>query len=237
MPNKRTPIPRCPEFGKTYHLGCRCSFCREDHRKRRNAQRLRALERSRGVIAGTDRVDPTETAKLIRQARANGASDDELARVTGLATATIQKIRTRNVNFVLRDTADVVRRALQDNEDLRAFSDGSLVPAKWTRAMVHGLMAQGWPAAKQQELLRENLGVSGRFIFTAIRGIHDNLYYVNERSMYWLVSQIGNATGPSKRSMAFAERNGYFPTKHYDSKGELIVSSLPKEKRQGIEGV
>lgn len=237
MPNKRTPIPRCPEFGKTYHLGCRCSFCREDHRKRRNAQRLRAMERSRGVIRGTDRIDPTETTRLIRQARANGASDDELARLTDLAPSTIQSIRTTDVAFVLRDTADAVRRALAGNEDLRAFSPGSLVSAKWTRAMIHGLMAQGWPAAKQQEILRENLGVSGRFIFTAIRDIHDNLQYGNERSMYWLVSQIGNASGPSSRSRAFAQRNGYFPTKHYDSKGELIVSSLPKEMRQGIEGV
>lgn len=195
------------------------------------------MERERGIKSHTDRVDPTEARDLVSRAFSNGASDDEIARLTGLASSTIYSLRNEDMAFVLRGTHDAIMKALRDNEDARAFSDGTRVSAKWTCAMIHGLMAQGWTAEKQQELLRQNLGITGRFVFTTIRRLHNNLYYTNEQAMRWLVSEIGDATGPSNRSKKFAQRNGYFPTKHYDSRGELIVSSLPKEKRQAIEGV
>lgn len=237
MPYTKVPYPRCPEFNSTYPLKCRCTFCTAEHSRRRNVQRLHALERARGVKRDSDRLDPAETLELLQRANQNGASDDEIAKLTGLSSSTVYNIRHGISKFVRRATRDAVVQALRDNEDARAFTTGTKVPAKWTRSMVHALMAQGWPAHKQQQIIQENLGVPARFIFSVLRNLHDNIYYSNEQTMRWLVSEIGSAKGPSTRSMAFAERNGYFPTKHYDNEGNLVVRSLPKELRHRFEGV
>ena len=237
MPNKGKPVPRCPEFTSTYNKKCRCDFCREVHRERRREHRMRASARTWGEQLPTDKVDVSEARDLILRAVSNGASDCEIGRITGLASQTIWDLRHGKRTRIQRDTHDKIRKALENNTDMRNFRDGTRVDATYTLAMIHGLIAQGWPILKQRELIEQNMGRPAGFIRSVLSRQYPGVHYANEQAMRWLVSQIGDTLGPSSRSRAWAKNNGYFPTKHYDFNGKLVVSSLPKEMRQAIEGV
>jgi hypothetical protein len=103
--------------------------------------------------------------------------------------------------------------------------------------MINSLSAQGWTLKHQREILQNNLGISAGFLPGISCGVWNEIWYANEQAIRWLVGEIGDATGPSKRGAAQSRRQGHFPTKHYDNNGDLILKSLPKEVRQEIEGV
>ena len=184
-----------------------------------------------------DRVDATQARELVLRAVSHGTTNVELERITGVSSQVFWDLRNSDRKYISRRTHDAICRTLTDNTDLRAFAPGTRVNAKYTLAMIHGLIAQGGPPEKQRELLRTNLGINGGFLKGVAAQQWSNVSYENEQNMRWLVSQIGDTQGPSPRSRAWARRKGYFPTKHYDTAGNLVVSSLPKELRQGIEGV
>lgn len=201
-------------------------------------QRARAAQRSWGVQSPDDLIEAQEAFDLVFRAFSHGTSNMELSRITGLSGQTFSDIRNHKHKLMKRKTRDAIVRHLADNDDLRSFKPGSRVPAKYCVTMSHALSAQGWSQVKQQELLETNLGKTAGFI----RGVtsynaYANVCYENDQAMRWLVRQIGDATGPSTRSMSWARKRGYFPTKHYDVEGNLVVKSLPKELRQSIEGV
>lgn len=237
MPNKVRATPRCPEFGALYSSGCRCSFCRETHRRLRNEQRLRQLARERGVRYPYDKVDPTEARELVLEARKNGASDRELERITGVNRSNLFDLRAGTTSYIRRKSHDKITAALRDNTDLRAFDKGTLVPVDWTRAMIYGLMAQGWSQLHQQEIIVHNLKRPAGFIRSATNRKHPTIQYSNEQAMRWLVSQIGDARGPNERTAKWARRNGYFPCRYYSRNGTLRASTLPKDLRREIESV
>lgn len=203
----------------------------------RKNQRARASARERGERLPTDRVDATEALDLVLRAVANGVTNCELGRMTGLSSQTFWDMRHRVTTQISRRTHDKIVRVLRDNTDLRDFKRGTRVPAHYTRTMIRALCAQGWTQEKQREVLQQNTNVSGGFIKGVTCDNYPHVYYANEQAIRWLVSQIGDARGPSRNSIAWGARNGYYPTKHYDFDGKLIVSSLPDEVRQGIEGV
>lgn len=237
MPSKVRSTPRCPEFNGLYSSGCRCSFCREQHRRQRNEQRLRDLSRQRGVTHPYDKVDPTEARALILEAAHNGASDREIEKITGVNRSNLYDLRIGTTKYIRRKTHNKIIAALRDNTDVRAFNKGTLVPVGWTRSMIYGLAAQGWPLHQQQDLIATNLKRPAGFIRSATSGKHPTTLYSNEQAMQWLVTQIGDKQGPNKRTARWAARNGYFPCKYYNRHGNLLRSALPKELRQGIESV
>lgn len=230
-------IPRCPEFNSTYHQKCRCDFCRKTAARLRREQRYRTAARSWNVTHATDIVDGTEAYELVLRAVSHGTSDGELSRITGVSTHTFGKLRRTGPKPIQRSTHDLIVRALRDNTDLRSFTRGKRVPANYTITMIHALSAQGWTHEKLREILRTNLDTSGAFINTVTYRKTDHVYYESDMAIRWLVAQIGDTRGPSNRAALMARTRGYFPTKHYDVEGNLVVKSLPKEVRQSIEGV
>lgn len=219
MPNSQRKIPRCPEFNSTYPKGCRCRFCTDVNTRRRTEERLRYLARQRGVVSPTDRLPVEEARELVCRAFSNGASDTEIARLTGLRKVAIQKLRLGRTSYITRDSNTRIIRALADNEDIRAFSPYSRVPADWTRQMIYGLCAQGWSMKHQRQLLRDNKGIDGGFMQSVTSGNYPNVYYKHQQAMYWLVNQIDDATGPSTRTAKWAAREGHLPVRFYDYKG------------------
>lgn len=103
--------------------------------------------------------------------------------------------------------------------------------------MVKSLAAQGWTFGHQRDILYNNLGVNAGFIQSVCMSTNTNCYAGNEAHIKWLVRAIGDASGPSARSMTIMKNRGVFPTKHYNLKGDLIVSTLSPQQKQFIKRV
>lgn len=103
--------------------------------------------------------------------------------------------------------------------------------------MVYSLIAQGYTLEHQARIIRENLGVPVGFLSTVRTGKYGYVYYGSEQTMRWLVEQIGDARGPSKRAQTWARRKGHFPTKYYDAEGKLMRNRLPVQLRRKDESV
>lgn len=126
------------------------------------------------------------------------------------------------------------RRILQtlNETDIRAFQATTLVPIDKSRQIVCSLSAQGWAWDHQADIVALNLNRSGAFLKHLNSPGKAMILKQNEDVMLWLEKNIGGKLGPAKKSKTWAWKNGYFPLKHYDARGDLIASSLTAEQRR-----
>lgn len=199
--------------------------------------RQRQAMRAWGNLLDDDLIDPADAIEAINRALNEwDLSIREVARLTGLPHDTISMIRRGKRKRITRRISNTIIRSLQ-NEHSRAIQENTRVPAQWSAQMVRSLIAQGWTMQHQRDILQNNLGISAGFIPSIGRGTNQMCYARHEENVKWLVRAIGDASGPSLRSMTIMKNRGVFPTKHYNLKGELIVSTLSVEQRASYKRV
>lgn len=223
-------IPRC-SYNRTYYQGCRCSSCRKQIAGNNARWRYQDIQRKKGIQFDNDLIDPTPAREAIAVARQNGLTIEEIVRLTQYSKPALYRLDSGFTKRIRRDASKRIITALSDSNN-RDISPTSWVDATWTRQMVYALMAQGWSKPHLRDILRNNRGVNGKFL-----GIVVAKPYVkqtreqNRLDMLWLVSAIGNRSGPNIALAGYMRKRGYFPVKHYTSEGKLIPQTLTKEQK------
>ncbi len=225
---------RCAD-SSTYQRGCRCSACQAYSRRSRELTRHRAELRARGVEFPGDLLPAGETRSLLKRAMKRGLTQTEITRLTGVTRPTLWRILNGHPT-VRRSTANTLHRVLVDDEN-RHIRPGTRVPTVRPRHIIRCLEAQGWSLDHLEEIIENNLGVSGSCIDSPLRQDRKTITAVNAKKIDWLYENIGDRVGPSKSLITKMMNRGFFPSKHYNANGEILVSTLSPEQRDALARV
>lgn len=159
----------------------------------------------------------------------------EMGRLTGIDPKRLNMIENGKTKRIQRKTANAIRSGLAD-PDRRAFGDRALVPVKLRhRQIVLSLCAQGFTIAHQSEIIQNNGVGNGTIVYNVSRQPKAIMHSLKQ--LEWLAQAVGNATGPSTRSIQQMRNRGVFPLRHYNLEGKLLVRTLSPEQRRCWERV
>lgn len=217
-------------------MHCKCPECRARKAAIQKRYRKRVAQRKWGVESPLDQFPVGPTRQLLRDANAFGTTFREMEKLTGYSRRDLQRIANGNRKTIRRETRDTIHRAIPD-PDIRAYLPDTLVPIAKAKQIARSLSAQGFSLDHQAEILRNNLGVSGSFVKHLAHPYRRQIFKKNEDIMLWLEKEIGIRTGPGKKCVTWAKKNGFYPLKHYDAKGKLLVSTLSADERRRLRGL
>lgn len=174
-----------------------------------------------------DHVDPAPYIAIIEAAHKRGMSYAEMARVTGLTSEMLRF--TKKKRFIYLSTAQKIAKLR--NDEVRALRSHSLLPAKKGIQVLHSLGAQGFSHRHVAWIVENNLRVPGNNIPNLNKA---DRQYITKKTMdilLWLEKEIGAKQGPSAISRSKQLNRGYFPLKHYNVNGDLMLNTLTPEQK------
>lgn len=127
-------------------------------------------------------------------------------------------------------------KGLEDDMD-RDLLPGTRIDVKKSQQIIRSLCAQGWTQQHQKYIIENNLNQPGGVILHVMRSERKYTVKHIEDRLIWLANAIGDRQGPSKIISVKMQNMGYFPLKHYNLKGDLIVSTLSAEQRAQLKSV
>lgn len=224
-------IGNCPN-GLTYSKGCRCDICRARQAFYNRRYRLNSAKRRWGVDVPTTRVDPGPACKAVWDASSvRGLTLNEIARVTGVVSQTVQDIYHQRRSWITREVEEKILSKYGPDAQYteRAMAPNQLVDLQEHTWKLHGLFAQGWTITLLKERLKEEGLSHGWLSCHTTQSLQ--FRYESLQALDWLVEVIGDRHGPSKVNKQRMTRRGHFPLIHYTDEGKLIRASLTQEQR------
>lgn len=190
IPAHGTPARR---RGNRSRPPCLCQPCQEGYRRSNKAERIR---RDRGI---TGEVPVGRAAAHVRMLVTSGRTITSIADEAGLDWDTVQRVRDRSQESILRSTANklLVVQPLPD--------DTALIDATGTVRRVRALVAMG----HTQQTLSEEIGCAFTYISTLAYGRRPTVTVALAKAVQRAYDKLSMKVGPSVRARLKAQRLGW----------------------------